>query len=142
MAVRIVDSGVGLFLPTKSFNPSSFSHAVTQILDPEAGFSRTAQQFRRLLLSNPAGLGRTHGADVIEDVLRRGYKHIVPREALTEPGWARAGLDVLILDVLLIVGSLWLTKMVIQTVWWLMWWVVRRAKGTLRWTGHGALKKD
>ncbi|KAF8577329.1 hypothetical protein K439DRAFT_1639781, partial [Ramaria rubella] len=39
-----------------------------------------------------------HGADVIEDVLRRGYKHLVQLEALREPGWGKAGLDVLVID--------------------------------------------
>ena len=140
MAMRIADSGVGLTLPSDSFTPQAFADAVLQILDPKAGFLHTAQELRQWLLSSPAGLGRTHGADIIEDVLRRGYKYIVPQEVLTQPTWARVGLDILFLDFIAIAGSLWVTTMTLRTVWW----AVRRvaALSTRRWTKHGSFKRD
>jgi UDP:flavonoid glycosyltransferase YjiC (YdhE family) len=137
IAARIMDSGVGLSLPADHFTAHTFAHTVSQILGPQATFSHTVQELRKMVLSDPKGLGRTHGADIIEDVLRRGHKHIVP---LAEPGWARAGLDVLVVDVVVIVGLIWAAKVIVQKVWW----VVRRVVGAWKWTrhGHGSLKQD
>lgn len=139
-AARITDSGVGLSLPADHFTAHTFARTVSQMLGEQTTFSHAVQELRKLVLSDPKGLGRKYGADIIEDILRRGYKHIVPLENLAEPGWARAGLDVLAVDVVVIVGLIWAAKVIVQKVWW----VVRRILGARKWTrhGHGSLKQD
>jgi len=132
MAMRVVDSGLGLSLRRDHFTERTFSHAVSQLLDPQASFSLVAQELRQRLLLDPVGLGRTRGADVIEDVLRRGYKHLLPLE-VTEPGWAQAGLDLMVLDVVAVVGLLYLVRLFSQVLWRVMWRVVRSMqRGTSR----------
>lgn len=133
MAVRVAEAGVGLSLPPNHFTPRRFSNTVLQMLNPQAGFSFATQELRRYILSNPAGLGRTQGADVIEDILRRGSKYRVPLEVLVEPGWAKVGLDVMILDVMAILLFLWVMKLIGQNMFMVMWRVVRSPQ---TYTGH------
>ncbi|KAF8573263.1 glycosyltransferase family 1 protein [Ramaria rubella] len=116
MAMRIADSGVGLFLPPGSFTSRMFTQAVAQIIAPQSTFSAKVQMLRNVLISDPAGLGRTQGANVIEAVLRRGYKHLVPQET-KEPGWAKAGLDITILDIMVVMVLLWAMKLASRQVW-------------------------
>ncbi|KAF8577946.1 glycosyltransferase family 1 protein [Ramaria rubella] len=135
MGMRIIDSGVGLSLHAERFTSHEFANAISQILDPHANFSTVAQELRNILILNPAGLGRKHGADVIEDVLRRGYKHLVPLEALREPGWGKAGLDVLVIDVVVILGMLWILKAVGRKAW-------KTLRGVIRQRVPQRLKRD
>ncbi|KAF8578234.1 glycosyltransferase family 1 protein [Ramaria rubella] len=117
MALRITDSGAGLSLPPDHFTAHTFANAVSRILDPQADFSKVAQELRINLLADPAGLGRTHGANVIEDVLRRGYKYLVPLTAHKEPEWAKLGLDVTMLDIMAAVGVFWALREAIGQGW-------------------------
>ncbi|KAF8584128.1 glycosyltransferase family 1 protein [Ramaria rubella] len=144
MAVRITDAGVGLALPPNHFTAATFSHAVSQILHPHATFTRAAQSLRTFLVSDPAGLGRVRGANVIEDVLRRDYTYLIPNDVRTQqPGWAKSGLDVVVLDVVAIVGLLWVVRMGVQKSRGIVRYMLqRRHKLGLGGQGTGALKLD
>ncbi|KAF8580729.1 glycosyltransferase family 1 protein [Ramaria rubella] len=139
MAVRITDAGVGLALPPNHFTSGTFSRAVSQILHPQAAFSRAAQELRKFLVSDPTGLGRVRGANVIEDVLHRDYKYLIPQEILTQPGWAKSGLDVVVLDVVTIVGLLWLVRNIVQKSRGIVRYIQRQRLGG---RGPGSLKLD
>lgn len=116
MALRISASGVGLSLPTNRFTPWSFASAVLRLIDPVEGFEARVMKLRLLLLSDPAGLGRQKGANLIEDLLQRGYAHLVPLET-EQPGWARAGLDITVLDFALIASGLWILGKIVSIAW-------------------------